>query len=282
MCPWPSPRCSICTGTAHKGVRLVFDPPEELPSVALPTGHLQLVLVNLVKNAMEAIGPHSPGLIHITAEQRGYHVAIGVYNTGKPIPPDIAANLFTPFFSTKSPGRGTGLGLAAARRIVRSIGGDLTVSNPENGGVLFTVLLPTVPQDHAREIREEAKPHTLQGRHILVVDDDPAVRDVLRLMVLNLGGGQVDTCGSGEEALKALQHTHYDAVVLDLRMPGLSGQEIFHRLPEDLQHRVVFVTGDVLGAKTAGFLASTKQPALYKPLRHADLLEAVGKVICYS
>ena len=87
------------------------------------------------------------------------------------------------------------------------------------------------------------------------------------------------TCSSGKEALRLLRGKTFDAVVLDLRMPGISGQEVYADLPKPLQRRVVFVTGDTFNPSTMQFLASTRQPALLKPLDRDELLKAVQSVV---
>ncbi|MHB8763607.1 MAG: hybrid sensor histidine kinase/response regulator [Deferrisomatales bacterium] len=252
-----------------------------LPAVALPTADLKLVLANLVKNALDALDGQPAPALAIEAETGAEGVALGVWNSGPAIPDEVLSQLLTPFFSTKAEGEGTGLGLAVVNRVLRKADGALSVCNDPVGGVRFTVTLPlagAAATPPSATLPAPAQPHPLEGCRVLVVDDDTSAREVLRLMVADLGGAKVDTCASGEEALSALQDGSFDAVVLDIRMAGLSGSEVYRRLPRSLQRRVVFVTGDTAAPSTRRFLAATRQPSLYKPVDWRHLLEAVEKV----
>lgn len=119
---------------------------------------------------------------------------------------------------------------------------------------------------------------SLRNRRVLVVDDNGPMRDVLKLMIREMAGGEVETCRSGQEALALLELHAFDAVLLDLRMPGLSGEETFRRMPEQHQRRVVFISGDSLSTDTGDFLATARQPALFKPLLFEQLVKAILSV----
>jgi CheY-like chemotaxis protein len=270
-----------------RDVSVSWEQEGELPAVSLPTGDLRLVLANLIKNALEALEGSEPASIRIRAERKGEQVSVSVWNSGPGIPPHALTHLFTPFFTTKGGQKGTGLGLTIARRLLALAGGNLRAENEPAGGVTFTLEVPSSPADSASVVQAggapvrtlAALPSRLKGRHVLVVDDENSAREVFRLMVSELGGAEVDACASGEEALRLIEQIRFDAVVLDLRMPGISGQEVYRRLPRSLQKRVVFVTGDTLGSAVRTFLTSTRQPTLFKPLDWADLLKAVDAVL---
>jgi len=267
----------------RKGVHFEWSAPESLPTVAMPTGHLQLILANLVKNALDALAACRSSTIRITTHRRGDFLTVDVWNSGPAIPKSRLPRIFDPFFTTKARGRGTGLGLAIARRLSERAGGTLAARNAD-GGVLFSLALPIADSAPAKEAAPSSVPgkSALRGRRILVVDDEEPIRRVLHLMLKDMCGGSVKTCGSGTEALQLLQRDHFDAIVLDLRMPGLSGQELYERLPARLKKTVVFLTGDALWAMTNGFLNSTGQPALFKPVTHASLVAALQKVMARS
>jgi CheY-like chemotaxis protein/two-component sensor histidine kinase len=261
------------------GVRVVPEIGSHAPGVTVPTGDLRLILANLLKNALDAMeGSPSPAA-RVSSRVETDSVVLDVWNAGSAIPADILPQLFTPFFTTKPAGRGTGLGLSVARRLVTRVGGEISARNLDTGGVVFSVRLPlaavTSPEQPAAP---RAAAPRLEGRRVLVVDDEDAVREVTRLLVSQMGGGTVETCSSGEDALKVVENQNFDAIVLDLRMSGISGQEVYSSLSRKLQRRVVFVTGDTLGDATKGFLEGTRQPALFKPVSCAELLEAVQKV----
>jgi len=263
-----------------KGLTVVREPSARMPAVMMSTGDVQLVLVNLLKNAIDAVENLPSPTIMISSRESGGGVSLDIWNSGPPIPQPILGSLFTPFFTTKADGRGSGLGLSVTRHLVSLAGGEISASNPEGGGVCLSVRLPVSKAQPAGAHPEPARPIPhLGGRRVLVVDDEDTVREVLRMMFARTAGAEVDVCPSGDEALQLLRERAYDAVVLDLRMPGLSGQQVFESLPKPLQRRVVFVTGDTLGSTTTRFLSKTRQPALFKPLDQADLLEAVMSVV---
>jgi len=126
------------------GVRLTSDVPDTLPSIVADPKQLQQVLINLLVNAIEAVGPE--GTVGLRAEpaRRGDRegVAISVTDTGPGIPVEHRAAVFRPFFTTKPRGKGTGLGLSICRDIVKEHGGEIAITVPGGGGTTFVVWLP--------------------------------------------------------------------------------------------------------------------------------------------
>ena len=261
------------------GVRITWDPPPSLPLVALPSADLELVLANLVKNALDAVEGSLCGEIRLTAESSDEGLVLGVWNSGPPVSEDVLARLFTPFFTTKADEGGSGLGLSVAHRIVTRAGGTIAATSPESGGMLFTCSLPLASPDLKGQPSDApVSTPRLDGCHVLVVDDDKTVRDVLRLMLGEMAGALVDVAASGEEARRLLGEKAYDVVLLDILMPHPSGQEVYSGLRERVQKRVVFLTGDTGSRGTRNFLARTGQPALFKPVNLEELTQAVQKV----
>ncbi len=113
---------------------------------------------------------------------------------------------------------------------------------------------------------------------LLVVDDEPEIAELLAEL-LQAAGYEVVTAHSGAEALRLLPTSHFDAIVSDLRMPDIDGAALWREvlaLEPRLAQRMLFVTGDTLGAGARGFLASTGCPSLDKPFRRAELLRSVA------
>ena len=120
------------------------------------------------------------------------------------------------------------------------------------------------PQREARSTETAGNP---VDRRILVIDDEPLIREIL-FASLSTCGYSVNTLDSAEEALKELGRSSYDLVLVDIRMPMMTGMEFFRRLGEqdpDLQSRVIFVTGDVATTSTQRFLELANRPVLTKP-----------------
>ncbi len=249
------------------------------PPVALSTVQLQIVMANLIKNALDATRELNNPEIHIHSEVMPHAVTVTVWNSGPTISDTTMGRMFTPFFTTKSGADGgTGLGLPIARRLLRQGGGDISVANVADG-VAFKVVVPLAkPQIDVSKPVLSRQSYNLAGCRVLIVDDDESIRRALQLVMTMVGKAQAaDTCSSGEEALRLLEHQSFDALLLDLRMPGCSGQETFERLAEPMRHRVVFLTGDIDPA-AADFMAQSRQPFLYKPFNNHELLSAVKSV----
>jgi signal transduction histidine kinase len=122
----------------EKHIVLTLAPAEPLPAYNLDYQQLKQVLVNLVKNASEAMP--AGGAITMSVKRLPPNLEITVADTGEGMPPDVAGNIFTPYFTTKS--KGSGLGLAISRNIVRAHGGDIEVESQPGQGSVFTIKLP--------------------------------------------------------------------------------------------------------------------------------------------
>ena len=119
------------------------------------------------------------------------------------------------------------------------------------------------------------------GAKLLVVDDEPTVLQLLN-QVLTDEGHQVETVANASDALARIESNRYSLIILDIKMPGMSGIELYQRLPNiarSLVRRVVFITGDVIGARTTAFLSKTKAPYIFKPFSTAELKKAVNSIL---
>jgi two-component system NtrC family sensor kinase len=124
-----------------RGVRLEFTPDPNLPPLLASQDHLQSVWLNLLLNAIDSLDKQ-PGEIKITARRQGSDIQVTVSDNGKGIPSDRLTRIFEPFYTTKAPGRGTGLGLSVSHRIVKQHGGRINVESQMGAGSVFTVALP--------------------------------------------------------------------------------------------------------------------------------------------
>jgi CheY-like chemotaxis protein len=182
------------------------------------------------------------------------------------VPADIAHRIFEPFFTTKPQGVGTGVGLSVCHGIVAAHGGEILLE-PRTQGATFVVRLPRTAVQIA-EPPSAAPVRRLRPAHILVVDDEPEVAQLL-IDILQRDGHRVDRANSGREALTRLRYGEVDLILSDLRMPDLDGPALYRELraqrPE-LLSRIVFMTGDTLGGDMTGFLTDTGVKVLEKPL----------------
>jgi PAS domain S-box-containing protein len=258
-------------------VEVRMDLEEQLPPLWADPHQLHQLVVNLVANAHRALRevPRARRLTVSTAYDPSLsRVVMAVADTGPGIPPELKTRVFEPFFTTKPAGQGTGLGLPLCQGIVEGHGGMIRLDSTSEQGALFVVELPlSTAVIEAPEESLSTTPESLQGRTILVVDDEPDVAEVLA-EVLMLEGYQVDTAPNGAAALLKVAEKTYDLILSDLRMPELDGPGFYHELERRhpaLCRRMVFLTGDTLSPETQVFLASAAVPTLNKPFALADI-----------
>jgi two-component system sporulation sensor kinase A len=138
----------IAGGTLRQaGIQVVQDFPKELPPLIGNRTKLEQVFVNLCNNARDAMEESEQRLLKLQAVQHGDMVRLQVTDTGCGMPPEVLANLFRAFFTTKARGKGTGLGTSIIKRIVEEHGGRITVESEVNVGTTFTLTLPGVPEE---------------------------------------------------------------------------------------------------------------------------------------
>ncbi len=244
---------------------------EGLPVLWGDPNQLHQVVVNLITNAHQAMRETPPPrrLTLTTRHDLATHrVSLEVTDSGPGIPAELQGRIFEPFFTTKPPGQGTGLGLSLCQGIVEGHGGTIRVESAPERGAAFVIELPvTAPPESKQEAAiAEAVPQ-VQGKRILVVDDEPEVAGVLAEM-LAVAGHRVDTVGNGALALHRIEQQPYDLIISDLRMPELDGPGLYRELARrhpDLRRRIIFLTGDTLGPETMEFLERTGAPNLGKP-----------------
>jgi CheY-like chemotaxis protein len=166
-----------------------------------------------------------------------------VRDDGVGIPREVQSRIFDPFFTTKGPG-GTGLGLPMVDRIVRNHGGTLKLRSALGEGAEFTLSF-----DRAEPVRPSAEGDgggtcpAATAMRVLIVDDEPAIRELLADVLKELGHS-AELCADAESAIRGFEPGRFDLVITDLCMPEVSGWELAHVLREhDRQVALAFITG---------------------------------------
>jgi two-component system NtrC family sensor kinase len=266
-------------------VEVVTDLEASLPTTWADGFQLQQVILNLITNAEHALATvKGSKRITLTTRLVEGRLEASVSDNGPGIPPEQLDQLFNPFFTTKAVGEGTGLGLSISDGIARQHGGEIRVESRPGAGARFTLVLPRVdaPKAAAAERPAMAAPSRAGARTFLLVDDEPAIRQALSIY-LRRAGHTVDLAESGQEALVHLGRQRYDGIFLDLRMPDVSGADLYGRLraaDPDQAERVVFASGDVDAHDAREFLRATGRPFLAKPFALSavsELLEQVAR-----
>jgi PAS domain S-box-containing protein len=265
-------------GLRTAGIVALAEQDPRTPAIEGDSDQLHQVLVNLIINAQQALEtsdtPAKRIVIRTGLTEAG-RVAIDVVDNGPGIPPDVAARIFEPFFTTKPLGSGTGVGLSFSHGIVEAHGGSLHLL-PTDAGAAFRIELPAAEPVEAELLERPPEVAALAPqvqRRALVVDDEPDIAATIREL-LEREGFAVTVAHDGACALVALDRQDFDVILSDLRMPGVSGPEMYARLGETRPHllsRIAFVTGDTLGSSMDSFLRESGRPVLEKPFTRAGV-----------
>jgi signal transduction histidine kinase/CheY-like chemotaxis protein len=216
-------------------------------------------------------------------------IALAISDTGVGIPPENRSYIFEPFFTTKAAGEGSGLGLAQVYGIVKQHGGDIELDSQVGQGTTFSIYLPRLPAPNGAppissggrvEPAPEESPHG-QGEIILLVDDDPGVRDVARDMLEQLGY-RVLSATNGYEALAIYdaQPEDVELVLTDLTMPEMGGVELAQALRgRSADVKIVVMAGYLLATDAEELMTKNIRDWLLKPLQLEQLAETVEKLL---
>jgi two-component system NtrC family sensor kinase len=204
-----------------------------------------------------------------------------VADSGPGIPADLAPQIFTPFFTTKDPGQGTGLGLSISYRILEGHGGGLTFEHGPDGGTVFTMRLPAASPEAvaAAAPAEPTEPVSAAARAVLVVDEDPAVRRMLSVLLTG-SAAEIDAALDAHQATMLLRSRSYDLVIADARTPVSAGERFADYLLREwpgLHTRTIFLTADVR-PDTEAWLRGLGCPVFHKPFKVADLKNAIANL----
>ncbi len=268
-----------------------IDFPAALPPVLIDPVLLETALLNLAVNARDAMpggGTLSltaslsrPGDRHHPAEFKAAEaVAIKVRDSGEGMPPEIVQRVTEPFFTTKAPGSGTGLGLAMVHGFIGQSHGAMHIDSRVGAGTTITLYLPVSTavgdaEPVATVVTTTSAPTGVGA--VLLVDDDPAVRAVAAEQLRELGYTITEADGFVSAMSRIDQGEHYDCVVSDVVMPGGDGialaaaiRAIQPGLP------ILFMTGRADGKRVAG------EQVLHKPFKLVELATAVADIIGLS
>jgi two-component system NtrC family sensor kinase len=249
---------------------------------------IQQVLLSLIHNAEHAIGPNrSDGFIRLATQRKGQSVVVSVADNGHGIPHEVRHLVFDPFFTTKEFGKGAGLGLSMAQSMIEAHGGNLEFTSDLGLGTTFTLTLPLAESPESSADPESQNGGCrLQGLafseramrgHILIVDDEPEILDSLCELLHHMNI-RCTLARDGAAALGNLRKEAFDAILSDIRMPGMDGIELYRQavaLDATYSGRFVFMSGDLVRDSTRDFLRGTHCPCLEKPFLIEGLLKSI-------
>jgi CheY-like chemotaxis protein len=241
---------------------------------------LEQVIVNLVVNARDAMP--DGGRLTVETADVGRGVRLVIADTGCGMTADVLAHVFEPFFTTKRTGEGTGLGLATVYGIVTQSDGEIAVESAPGRGTRFTIHLPRVneaaPGPAAAAV---AAPPTRGVETILLVEDEPGVRDFAREVLESYGYTVLPAANADHAEVVVAGHAGpIDLLVSDVIMPGASGPELAERLVAARPGlKVLFVSGYTADAVLRRGVAEPGQHVLAKPFSPQALARKVREIL---
>jgi len=281
----------LCRTTFDKRITLEQDYEANARALVDAT-QIEQAILNILINARDALeipdveAPRvsiSVGVVRAGAEELsgrgGDHVRVRIGDNGSGMDAATVARIYEPFFTTKDVGKGTGLGLATTHAIFNEHGGFMACDSAPGRGTVFSLYLPRVSTGSRQsEQHASAGPPASGTELVLVIDDEPAIRRVVSVM-LESAGYAVRQAGSGTEALELLAEgdlaSKVALVLLDVSMPGPPRRELRERLRELTRAHVVYFTGYALDAADA----DPADAVLEKPVTEERLLRTIRRIL---
>jgi CheY-like chemotaxis protein len=202
--------------------------------VEIDSAQLETAILNAAVNARDAM-PDGGTLTLSTRpveEDGAKFIALSVRDTGTGMPPEVIDRAFEPFFTTKDVGKGTGLGLSQIHGFAAQAGGRAEIASASGEGTTIIFLLPMTEKEVAAVIPGETMLDLPQGLCVLLVEDNPQVREFAEGLLIDLGC-KVMTAENADQALAHLESGGIDLVLSDVVMPGMSGVELARHVLED-------------------------------------------------
>jgi PAS domain S-box-containing protein len=288
---------SLLRATIPAMISFDIDLASDLPPVLADPTQVHQVLMNLGTNAGHAMAD-GPGrlsvkleAVDVTVEQSvgaggklrpGHHVRLTVGDTGRGMTREVLDRIFEPFFSTKAPGEGTGLGLAVVHGVMQAHDGAVLVRSTPGEGTVFELYFPAhAPQEAPMPIEKEAPLPQGKGERIVLIDDEESIIQVGKLMLSQLGY-HVDASSDSAAMLESLRGRLHevDIVVSDVAMPGMSGPEFaghLHDLRPGLP--IILMTGYDATLSYDRLQKIGVREVLAKPFSVRELASAVRRVL---
>jgi CheY-like chemotaxis protein len=273
-----------------ENMRLVLKLDHDAGHIRADAGQLDQILVNLVVNARDAmpdggtvtietgnVSVGEPSAIEPFDLKPGPYVLLVVSDSGIGMDRETREHIFEPFFTTKGLGKGTGLGLATTYGIVRQAGGHIWLYSEPGVGSSFKLYFPRVDAPATTELPTVAASPAVRAGKVLVVEDEPVVRDMTTQM-LSRSGYQVIAVASGAEAMARLAglEASIDVLVTDVIMPHMSGIELAEWVMDRYPRvGVVLLSGYTAGTLNLERVTSRGATFVPKPVTSAQFVVAV-------
>jgi PAS domain S-box-containing protein len=267
-----------------------------LKSVKVDAGQIEQVIMNMVLNAHDAM-PNGGKLMLETANisfdqesvgrypelKPGDYVMLAITDTGAGMSEEVKARVFEPFFTTKDVGQGAGLGLSTCYGIIKQSGGHISVYSERGRGATFKIYLPQIESEAKVPLQRLDSPALPPGTEtILLVEDDPALREMATILLKRLGY-TVLAAANGIEALSLKQRHdtgHIDLLFTDVVMPHMSGKELADRVQVLYPHtKILFTSAYTENAIVHQGVLNKGVALLQKPFTPSALAQKLREVL---
>jgi len=260
----------------------------DLPHTMADLRQLEEVFLNIIVNAeTEMKLARGGGKLIIKTEKIDEHLCIHFIDDGPGIAEKNLEKIFDPFFTTREVGKGTGLGLSLSHGIVAEHNGRIYAKSELGDGATFVIEFPIVAGEEQTDLGKSDDGDTTDKQidaSILVVDDEPKVSELLS-DILTEEGHKVEAVSNAADALNKMRYKDYRLILLDIKLPGMSGIELYDELLRTAPvsaKKVVFITGDVMGKDTKEFFAKTKCHCICKPFDIQRLSRELNDMLAHS
>jgi PAS domain S-box-containing protein len=264
--------------TLKGNVEVETDVPPDLWDVEVDAAELDLALINIALNARDAMVKGGTLRVRARNEPRGAsdlqgaRVSISISDTGIGMSPDTVSRATEPFFTTKPPGAGTGLGLSQAFGFARQSGGALTIDSAIGRGTTVTVTLPAAQSADVSLLESGAS----KGLTVLVVEDEALVAEMARSILAEAGYG-VEVAHTAARGLEIVRRSKIDAVFSDIVMPGnMNGIDLAIAIGNEFPDVPVLLTS---GFHQLPANHTARHQVLRKPYDETQLLTALGLML---
>ena len=282
--------------TLGPGIALQVRQADNLWPARIDSAQLESALLNLVINARDAMPDGGQLTIEVANRQLdaayaatqtelapGDYVAVRVSDNGAGMPSSVTARVFEPFYTTKPIGQGTGLGLSMVFGFVKQAGGHVRIHSEVGRGTTVTLYLPRdVSEADAVPAAPPPAPtgHAYRGAHILVVEDEPPVREVIVSVLADLGYSYAEA-GDADAALALLDSEQgFDMMISDVGLPGLNGRQLAEiAMGKQPGLKVLFVTGYAEQAVVRSGLLSEGMQMITKPFVIDELANRIRAIL---
>jgi len=254
-----------------------------LPAIKGDEAEFQNVFLNLFVNARDAMGGEGGTLRVSTSRYDEGHVCVQIEDTGKGIDETLRHKIFEPYFSTKEDAGNLGMGLYLVDKIIKEHGGFIEIKSEPAKGACFELYLPVPSGKPVATVKPplEASEKAIEKKKILVVDDEPLIRELLK-NYLAAKGAYLLEAENGEEALDMYREhkNSIDLIVLDVIMPGMKGDEVLRQIRKDTAKMKVIISSGFMSEQQREKLKDLSVDGfLDKPFKDDGALSIIGEVL---